>query len=239
MSSEIVFVIAVITAAACVQGSIGFGMALIAAPILVLIDPAFVPGPVIASSLVLVTCIAIRDRAHADFTTVRFSMVGNAVGASAGAFILVLLDPRGFGLLFGALVLLGVGLSAAGLRVAVNRGTALGAGLLGGFMSATSSIGGPPMALVYQHAGSQSFRGTLSVYFIFSNVVSLIALTLAGQFGAEQLDLVAVLVPGQILGFALSFPMTRVLRGASIRPFILGLSGLAAVVLLLRVALGQ
>jgi uncharacterized membrane protein YfcA len=238
VGSEVFVIVAVVTAAACIQGSIGFGMALIAAPILVLIDPAFVPGPLIASSLVLVTCIAIRDRAHADFTTVRFSMMGNAVGASSGAFVVALLDPEGFGMLFGALVLLGVGLSAAGFHVRVNRGTALGAGLLGGFMSATSSIGGPPMALVYQHEESASFRGTLSVYFIFSNVVSLVALTLVGAFGREQLDLVAMLVPGQLVGFALSFPMTKVLKGASIRPFILGLSTLAALVLIVRVALG-
>jgi hypothetical protein len=164
-------------------------------------------------------------------------MLGNLFGAFAGASVVAMLDPRGFGILFGVLVLLGVGMSAAGLHVRVRRRSALGAGLLGGFMSATSSIGGPPMALVYQNEGAQRFRGTLSFYFVFSTLVSIAALTWVGEFGWEDLELVAVLVPGQVLGFVLSYPMTRLLAGASIRPFILGLSALAALVLLARVAL--
>ena len=236
-SLEIVLLVAVVTAAGCVQASIGFGMALIAAPILVMIDPRLVPGPLIASAFVLVLLVAIRDRSHVDYGTVRFSMVGNAVGAFTGAAVVALLDPRSYAILFGLLVLLGVALSAMGLRIAVSRGLALGAGLLGGFMSATSSIGGPPMALVYQHEGAERFRGTLSAYFVFSTVVSVAALAWFGRFGWQELRLAGILIPGQIVGFALSFPMTRVLRGHSIRPFILGLSSLAAIVLLVRVLL--
>lgn len=234
-SVEIAAVVFVVALAGCLQGSIGFGMALIAAPILVLIDPRFVPGPLVSSSLVLCTLIALRDRAHVDFETVRFSMSGNAVGAFAGASVLALLDPRGFALLFGILVLLGVGLSAAGFQVAVNRGTALGAGTLGGFMSATSSIGGPPMALVYQHEAADRFRGTLGIYFVFSNCVTLAALYWVGRFGAQELELALYLIPPQIMGFALSFPAKRLLGSASIRPFILGLSALAGSVVLARV----
>jgi uncharacterized membrane protein YfcA len=234
---EIAAVFAVVTAAACIQGAIGFGMALIAAPLLVLIEPALVPGPLITSTLVLVSLIALRDRAHVDFRTVRFSMAGTVVGATAGASVLALLDPRGFAVLFGLLVLLGVGLSAAGLRVAVSRGSALGAGLLGGFMNATSSIGGPPMALVYQHEPRDRFRGTLSVYFIVSCSASLIALTWVGELGVEKLSLALYLIPGQVSGFILSFFAARVLAEASIRPFILGLSGLAGVGVLARVIL--
>lgn len=237
-SLEIAFVVGVVTVAACLQGSIGFGMALVAAPILVLVDPAFVPGPLVASAFVLVSCIAIRDRSHVDFETVRFSMVGNFAGAFSGAFVVAMLDPRGFGILFALLVLLGVGLSAVGLHVRVTRGSALGAGLLGGFMSSTASIGGPPMALVYQHHGAARFRGTLSAYFVFSTVVSVTALAIAGVFGWRELKLAGFLVPGQLLGFALSYPMSRVLSRWSIRPFILGLSALAAVALLARVAFG-
>ena len=229
---------AIVTAAACIQGAIGFGMALIAAPILVFIEPALVPGPLVASAFVLVACVAIRDRSHVDFETVRFSMLGNAFGAVAGASVVAMLDPRGFGILFGVLVLFAVGLSTVGVHLALTRKSALAAGLVGGFMSATAAIGGPPMALVYQHAGAERFRGTLSVYFVFSTCITVSALVWAGAFGWDDLRYVAVLVPGQLLGFGLSYPMTRWLDGTSIRPFILGLSALAAVVLLVRVGLG-
>lgn len=231
---QVVLVVGVVTLAACLQGSIGFGMALVAAPILVLVDPTLVPGPLIASALVLVTLVAIRDRAHADLRTVRFSMLGQAVGAYAGASVLARLDPRGFGILFGALVLLAVAISALGFHLRVTKTSALSAGLLGGFMGATSSIGGPPMALVYQHEGSARFRGTLSAYFIVSCVVSLTALAWVGRFGWHEVQQAMVLVPGQVAGFLLSYPMTRLLRETSVRPFVLGLSALAATGVLAR-----
>ena len=106
------------------------------------------------SSLVLVTLVAVRDRAHADLKTVRWAMVGNLFGAGVGASVLASLPPHAFAVLFGLLVLLGVGLSTTGFRVAVTRNTALGAGWLGDFMATTSAIGGPPLAMLYQHEDS-------------------------------------------------------------------------------------
>jgi uncharacterized membrane protein YfcA len=232
---EIAAVFAVTAAAGCIQASIGFGMALIAAPILVLIEPALVPGPLIASNLVAVSLMAVRNRAHVDFRIARFSMAGTVIGGVTGASVLSLLDPQGFAVLFGLLVLLGVGLSLAGLRVAVNRGSTFGAGILGGFMSATSAIGGPPMALVYQHQDPERFRGTLATYFIVSCSVSLAALTWVGEFDLEKLSLTRYLIPGLVSGFLLAFVVARFLAGTSIRPFILGLSTLAGVVVLARV----
>jgi uncharacterized membrane protein YfcA len=232
---EIASIVAVVTLAGCVQGCIGFGMALIAAPILVLIDPALVPGPLMASGLVLVILVAARDRAHADFQTVRWAMGGNVAGAAIAAWVLTLLDPTGFSVLFGLLVLVGVAISAWGVHIRVSRRSTLGAGLLGGFMATTSSIGGPPMALLYQHSGASRFRGTLAAYFIVSSCIGLAALGAIGRFGRAELELSLLLIPGQVLGFLLSSQLTRVLREASVRPFVLVLSTVAALAVLARV----
>jgi uncharacterized membrane protein YfcA len=231
---EVGTIVLIITIAASIQGAIGFGMALIAAPTLVLIDPALVPAPLMMSSLVLVTLIAFRDHAHADFKTVRWAIGGNVFGSAVGASILTLLDPAGFALLFGALVLLGVGLSVLGVHIMVRRRSALGAGALGGFMGTTAAIGGPPMALVYQHAEAASFRGTLATYFIVSNTVGLTALFLAGRFRMPEVELGLLLIPGQIAGFLLSNQLKRLLHGRSIRPFILSLSAFAGLAVLIR-----
>ena len=55
-------------------------------------------------------------------------------------------------LLFGGLILLGVCLSLSGLRLPPIRGVLVGAGALSGVMGTVASIGGPPMALLYQDA---------------------------------------------------------------------------------------
>lgn len=234
---EIATIVAIVTVAASVQGAIGFGMALIASPLLVLVDPALVPGPLMMSSLVLVTLVAVRDHVHTDFKTVRWAIVGNVVGASIGASVLAQLDAARYGVLFAAIVLLGVGLSLLGARIRVRRRSAVGAGLLGGFMATTAAIGGPPMALVYQHEGADSFRGTLATYFIASSVIGLTALFFAGRFRMPEVEFGLLLIPGQIAGFLLSNWLRRRLGDHSIRPYILGLSALAALAVLGRVLL--
>ena len=45
----------------CVQGSLGFGLGLIAAPVLAFVDPDLVPGPVLMLALVLTVAVASRD----------------------------------------------------------------------------------------------------------------------------------------------------------------------------------
>lgn len=235
-AAEIAIVVSVITVGAAIQGAIGFGVALIAAPILVLVDPQLVPGPMMMSSFVLACLVAWRDRAHANLAIVRYAAPGNVVGAAIGAMLLARLDASGFALLFGVLVLLAVALSALGLRIPVRRRSAIGAGLLGGFMATTAAIGGPAMALVYQHEESNAFRGTLATYFVFSSVTGLAALFLVGKLGPAEAKLGLVLIPGQIAGFMLSSRLARRLEGHSIRPYILGLSSLAALAVLARAA---
>ncbi len=59
---ELLWAFIVVAVGAAVQGSLGLGYPLIAAPFLILIDPLLVPGPVLINALVLVVLITIRDR---------------------------------------------------------------------------------------------------------------------------------------------------------------------------------
>jgi hypothetical protein len=147
---------------ATVQAAAGFGLALIAAPILVLLEPAFVPGPLTAASLVLTVLVAARDHAAMDLHGIGWAMVGRVFGTAAAAGFLALATPRVFDLVFGLLVLAGVGLSLAGFHAPPARGSAIVAGGLSGLMGTISAIGGPPMALLYQRSGAARLRGTLA-----------------------------------------------------------------------------
>ncbi|MDJ0865837.1 MAG: sulfite exporter TauE/SafE family protein [Myxococcota bacterium] len=234
---ETALAFAVMLLAACVQGSVGFGMALIAAPVLALLDPRFVPGPVMLVGMCLTGMVLIRERRSIDLGGLRYALPGSFLGTAAGGALLGALSPRGFGLLFSGLVLLAVLLSAAGWHVRATPGKVLGAGLLGGFMGTTSSIGGPPMALVYQDASAARLRGTLAAYFICTNAMGLTTLAVIGRLGRPELERAGLLLPGLVLGFVTSLWTARWLDGASARPLVLGLSGLAALVLLARVLL--
>ncbi|MFQ5479076.1 MAG: sulfite exporter TauE/SafE family protein [Candidatus Binatia bacterium] len=224
----------VVAFAACVQGSIGFGSALIAAPLLVLIDPALVPGPLIASGLVLTALLSLRERREVDAGGVARLLVGSVAGTVAAAVLLRRLSDAGFSVVFALLVLLAVALSALGIRVRPTTINITLAGLLSGFMGTTSSIGGPPAALMYQHMPGARLRGTLAVYFLVSSSLALVALAWVGRFGAREASFALVLLPGAVGGYLISGYTTGLLDGGYTRPVVLVLSAAAGISLLLR-----
>ncbi|NED69675.1 sulfite exporter TauE/SafE family protein, partial [Streptomyces sp. SID10244] len=48
--------------ASCMQASIGFGMGMLAAPVVALVDPALLPGTLIMSATVVTLMVVVRER---------------------------------------------------------------------------------------------------------------------------------------------------------------------------------
>ncbi len=223
-----------VVAGAAVQGSVGFGLGLIAVPLLVLIDPRFVPGPVLCVAILLTLLLSHRERASIDFFGVAWGLAGRLPGTALGAAALVVIPRDRLAVLFGTLILLAVGLSALPLRVRPTARTLAGAGLLSGFMATTAAIGGPPMALLLQHEAGARLRGTLSGYFLVGATVSLLALMIVGRFGRQELMLAAALLPGILLGFAISYRTAPVLDRGYTRVTVLAMATAAALGAILR-----
>jgi uncharacterized membrane protein YfcA len=224
----------IVTVSAVLQGSVGFGFSVMAAPLLLLIDRRFVPGPLLLGGLLLVILTAIRDRHSIDGSGLKWAFAGLLPGTLSGALILAVLPEQPMALFFGGLVLLAVGMSVAGLKFAPTPPVLAGAGLLSGLMSATSSISGPPMALVYQHKPGASLRGTLSGYFLASTALSILALRVVGHFGYEELILGLPLLPAVLIGFWVSKWTISVLDRGFTRPGVLLLSSAAALIVIIN-----
>jgi hypothetical protein len=216
------------------QASLGFGMGLMAAPFLVLIDPAFVPGPSLLAALVLTVLVAHRERHALDFHGLRYAVAGRVVGTIPAALLISYISPAGFETVFAAMVILAVVLSAVGVTFEPTPARAAVAGALSGFMSTLSSVGGPPMALLYQNAEGPRFRSTLAGFFSVGVVMSLVALAVVGRFHLREVALAAVLIPGGMVGFWLSRFVSPWMDRRGVRPFVLGLSFLAAAGVLWR-----
>ncbi len=217
-----------------VQSSAGLGLGLIAAPVLLLIEPGLVPGPLLGVALVLAALVTWRDRQGIDAEGFGAVLLGRLAGTVPGVLLVASLPERPLSFALGALVLLAVALSASGLRLAPSRRSLLAAGTLSGFMGTTAAIGGPPLALVYQHASGRRLRGTLSGHYVLGCALSLSGLALAGRFGKAELAAAAALLPGALLGFALSARTARLLDQGLARPAVLALSGVAGLVVILR-----
>ncbi|MFQ5793001.1 MAG: TSUP family transporter, partial [Acidobacteriota bacterium] len=133
-----------------------------------------------------------------------------------------------------AVVLLAVGMSAFGLRVRRTNWSLLGAGAMSGFMSTTASIGGPPMAILYHDTPGARVRGTLSSFFVVGATFSLVALVAVGRFGWGELVAAVSLLPGILLGFAVSSHTARLVDRGYTRKAVLAVSALAGLSVILR-----
>lgn len=222
-------------AVACaIQASLGFGAALLAAPVLRLIHPAFAPGPIIASMILLTALVAAREHSRVDVGALRFVVAGRIVGNAVAAWLLTLLSQAAFDAALGAIVLAGVALSVGRRSFSPGRTTLTTAGFASGVMGTLSSIGGPPVALVYPHDDPGRFRATLSAHFIVGGALSLVAIGAVGRFGTLELALSALLVPPVLAGFWLSRFTLRHVDATRLRRGILGLSSVAGLLVLGR-----
>jgi uncharacterized membrane protein YfcA len=224
----------IVAISAVLQGSVGFGFSIVAAPLLLLIDRRLVPGPLLLAGLVLIGFLTLRERHSIDGSGLKWAFAGLLPGTLGGALILATLPETAMSLFFGGLVLLAVVMSVAGLHFAPTPPVLAGAGLLSGLMSATSSISGPPIALVYQHKPGASLRGTLSGYFLASTTFSILALRGVGHFGYEELTLALPLLPAVLFGFWMSKWAIPVLDRGYTRPGVLILSSGAALIVIFR-----
>jgi len=228
----------VIFIGAALQGSVGFGLSLVAAPILMLIDPRYVPGPLLAVSILLTMLTLWREHRHVDFGGIGPVLAGRIPGTFIGLWLLIALPPREMSFTFGAMLLAAVAMSASRLRLEPTPATLAGAGLLSGVMSMTTSAGGPPLALVYQSSGGAILRATLSGHFLIGAAISLVALRGGGRLGTSELLLATLLAPGLVLGFLLSSRLRHVLDAGYTRIAVLLVSGAAGTAVILREIIG-
>ena len=220
---------------AAIQGAIGFGANLFAAPLLVLISQDYVPAPVIMAAFVLNLLIMRRDPGPHHWRLAAWPIAGQLPGALAGAALLSVVTERdGLGILFGSLTLVAVGLSLSGLHPRPTKPVLTGAGTISGFMQTTAGMGGPPIALALQHAEGPELRGALARFFGVACVVSLAMLALFGQVSGHDFAIGAALLPGTFAGFAVSGWLAQRVDRGRVRTAVLSLSAAAAALILVK-----
>lgn len=232
--AQILAASAVLFVGATVQGSVGFGANLVAVPLLVLINPAFVPGPVIITATALNLLVIRREPAGHAWREVRWPVVGQVPGAALGAYVLAHIPTDGLKVFFAVLILVAVALSLSGLRPRRTPRTLVAAGGAASFMGTTVGIGGPPMALLYQRSTGPEIRAALSRFFLVNIALSLTMLTIFGELELHDVRVAAFLLPASIAGFLLSSRLLHHVDPSKVRASVLTLSAFAAVAAILQ-----
>lgn len=219
---------------ALLQGITGLGLNLFASPILMMIKPALVPGPIMAAALVLTLLMILRDRSGIDLRGVGWMAVGMVPGSLLGSLLLPIVPLKTLAFLLGSLVLVGVLVSISGFNFPPKWWVLALAGFVSGLGGTMASIGGPPVAVVNQDMEPKKLRATLSGFFILSGLTAVITLILAGRFGVSEGGLSVWLIAGVMLGFAASYLFINKLDKKTTRFFLLGLSAISAILLILK-----
>ena len=223
MEIEIALAILVILVGSFVQSSIGFGLAIISAPILFFIDPLYVPAPITVSALTLSIANSYRHWGSISFAELKYAIVGRIPGTVAGGLLLVVIDQKVLALWLGITVLVAVSLSMSRIVFRPTKKGLFTAGFLSGFMGTSSSIGGPPMALVMQHEENDYIRANLAAFFVVSCLMSLVMLFSIDRFGVEEIIISLPLMPATIAGYWIAMRTARLISHDNLRRFSLGL----------------
>lgn len=227
--TDLLIISFIVMLGALVQGSTSMGYALVVAPVLMIINPAFVPVPILMSGFTLSIYLMLRERKSIILTGLGYSVVGRVLGAILATYIIVLISPVYFALVFGGMILLAVALSLMRGQWEINQPKLFFAGFLSGIMGTLASIGSPPMGLLYQHQNAKVIRGTLSAYFTLGTLVSILALSFVGKLGMLEFKLFLWSLPAFTIGFWLSKYITKYLDQGYTRYAILIISALSAV----------
>ncbi|WP_245627732.1 sulfite exporter TauE/SafE family protein [Actinomadura oligospora] len=219
---------------ALVQSSIGFGVGVVATPVVALLFPDLMPGALLIAATVTPMFTLAREVRHADLRGLGWAFAGRIAGTPLGVWVVAVLSVRGMGLAAGGLVLVALAVSAYSGVVPRNRTTLAAAGMFAGLGGTATAIGGPPIALLYQRETGPMVRATLSIFFTLGTLLSALTLAVLHQFPERQFVAGLALTPFVAAGFFAAGPLRSYLDGGRTRLAVLTLVGVSATALIVR-----
>jgi len=231
---DFIYAALAICGGAVIQTLTGVGTGFLVVPIIALIDMELLPGPMVMASMALSGIMAWRGRHHIDYKNVGAILIGIVPGAMLGATILSRVSLEYMGIVFGIVILIGVLLSSLSLHIPLNRSTGFIAGTAAGTMGASTGIGAPVLAILYQNASGPMIRATLALLYTVASALILLVLAAFGEFDADGVVDAFLLMPGFITGYFASQHLTARLDAAGIRWAVLAVAGIAALFLIGR-----
>lgn len=215
-----------------VQGTTGIGFALIFAPVAGLIHPALLPLALLVLMVPLNAFVVWRERSAVDWHGFRWIAVARVAATPLGLLVLTAVPKTRLGLLIGGATVLAAAVSLITPDFHPSRGAFLGAGVATGISETATGVGGPPLALIYQHAPAPRMRSTVAASFLLGEVVS-IALLLARGVGGRAEALEALwLLPALLVGMALSSRVHHRVDSSRLRFLVLVFALVSGVVLM-------
>jgi uncharacterized membrane protein YfcA len=196
---------AAIFAAAVFRGFTGFGFALAAVPLLGLVMSPARAVPVAAGLQLLGGLLDFRSASKTcHWPSLRWLIIGAAVGSPIGALILVAIPAPISRLLISAITLLAVFVLGQGFKlVAVpTRTTTSVTGFLAGLFNGLAAMPGPPAVAYYMSTplSPDTVRASLMVFFLATSISAVLAAATVGLIDSQVTGLLLLCLPVMWVG---------------------------------------
>jgi len=218
--------------AAFVQGATGFGFALIVAPVIGLIEPRLLPVLLLVLMIPLNVYVAWRERDAVDLPGAGWITAGRVAGTAVGLWVLVAVPASGLSLLIGGSTVLAALASLLAPSFAPGRRALVAVGAVTGVTETATGIGGPPLALAYQHRPAPVLRSTVAICFVVGELLSLGLLAATNKVDVHQIRTAFLLLPALAVGAVLSRAVHHRVDGPLMRTLVLGFAVVSGILLL-------
>ena len=210
--------------AATVNGALGYGFSSLTVPIALL----FLPQRALSPALVLIelainSWVVLHNRGSLAAVRARAFpiLVGLVPGILLGSYLLTNANPGLLKFWTYVVLLPLILLQAAGVRrpIHAERVAGLPLGLGVGVLYSTTTISGPPLALMFNNQGlhKEEFRAALGTVRVVETTLTALVYACLGLFSSRTLHLVVPVAPAVLLGLPLGSYLIRYMNSETFR----------------------
>ncbi len=195
----------IIFIASVVRGFTGFGLALVAVPLIQFLMPVTDTAVFIAMiNLIFSILYYHRSKEIVKEQPLGTMALWTGIGVAAGAVILKFVNPGYIQLVWGVLIIFIVIALVRGLNLNIksDRAAMTLSGILGGVLAGATGITGPPVAIILSsiRTPKENFNAIISIFILFAVSYALVFYLISGLIRTETLMLALCCIPALLTG---------------------------------------
>ncbi len=236
---ELFVSILVVAAGAAVMGTVGFGIVLVAAPVVLLyLEPQQTVVVLNSLTAILMAMVLLRSWRHLELRASIGLIVGGLAATPIGVLALNAASPSVLRITI-AVVIIVLGLFSL-TRIQLPFAQRRMAGPAIGFLTSLSvtSIGvGGPIGGIYalaQRWKAETVRAVLALFFLASDTMAFALYAATGLVGRDTLANIGVMIPGLLIGFGLAAVLVTRINDRMFRYAVVAVIVVAGSVMLVR-----
>lgn len=200
LNDTFIYLALTVLIASFIQGSVGIGFALIAAPVMGVIQPSLLPVTVLILMIPLNILVSYNEKEHIEWSSVTWVTLGRFFGTFFGLWLIIVLATNQLKIAVGVFTVVAATIALFMPKFTPNKKLSINVGMITGITETATGIGGPPLAIYYQFATASVLRSSVAVCFLLGELLSLMFLAYANKITADHLEMTIALLPFLLIG---------------------------------------